>query len=265
MKKRHAKKDWWQSVFDDKYLKTYVDIVTPELTRKQVDFLVKSLKLNKKQKILDLACGYGRHSLELVRRGYNVTGFDYSNYFLKQAKSIAKKEKLNVEFIQGDFRKLPFRNEFDAVINMFTSFGYFDQAKENRKVLTSIYKALKPHGLAIIDLNNPVATIARINTLPNARQEKGVLHASSVSSLSNGLEVKTEHHVNITKMMWLMNRAWTENGARKKYVTNIKMYTLQELSKLITSIGFNIQKVLGNFSGEPFTTSSRRMIFLIKK
>jgi len=73
-----SKKQWWETIFDEKYLRTYVDIVTPKLTQQQVFFLLKELRLRKGAEILDLACGYGRHAIALAKRGYHVTGLDFS-------------------------------------------------------------------------------------------------------------------------------------------------------------------------------------------
>ncbi len=78
-----SKKQWWENVFDEKYLDTYVDIVTPEFTAQQISFLLERLRLKEGAKILDLACGHGRHSIELARRGYKVTGLDFSKHFIE--------------------------------------------------------------------------------------------------------------------------------------------------------------------------------------
>lgn len=117
----------WKKIFNENYIKTYVDFNTPEITKQEVNFILNFIKRkfkSKKIKILDLACGYGRHSNPLAQSGYLVIGVDYSDYFLKLAKREAKKLKLkNVKFIKKDMKKINFKNEFDLVINMFTSIG----------------------------------------------------------------------------------------------------------------------------------------------
>lgn len=129
-----AEPEWWQTLFDEKYLSTYIDRLTPEQTTKEVDFIVSTLDLEKGAKILDLACGHGRHSLELAKRGYRVTGVDYSEHFINIAKENAKKENVNVTYTQGDMREISYKDEFDAVVNIFTSFGYFKDDSDNVKV-----------------------------------------------------------------------------------------------------------------------------------
>jgi SAM-dependent methyltransferase len=150
--------NWWKKVFDKDYLKTYVDIITPERTKQEINFILKFIKTkfkNKKIKILDLACGYGRHAIPLAQEGHFVIGVDYSSYFLKLAKREAKKLKLkNIKFIKKDMRKIDFGGKFDLIINMFTSFGYFENEDDNILVLKNVYQALKKNGYFILDLDN---------------------------------------------------------------------------------------------------------------
>lgn len=92
---------------------------------------------------MDLGCGYGRHSLELAKRGYKVVGLDYSGYMINLARKKAKKENLNIKFIKGDMRKINFENHFDYVLSFFTSFGYFTKESERLRVIKEVYRALK--------------------------------------------------------------------------------------------------------------------------
>lgn len=87
-----TKSEWWQSFFNEDYIKTYIDITPPKLTARQIYFLTNELRLTAKNKILDLGCGYGCHTLELVKRGYKIIGFDYSKILLAMARRKAKKE-----------------------------------------------------------------------------------------------------------------------------------------------------------------------------
>lgn len=93
---------WWENYFDEIYLILYKFLDEPERVKREVDFIEKALELKKGMKILDLACGQGRHAIELARRGYDVKGFDYSDYLIKVAKERAGKENLKIEFIKGD-------------------------------------------------------------------------------------------------------------------------------------------------------------------
>lgn len=122
-----------------------------ENTVSQVDFIEKVLELAGGERILDLACGFGRHSLELARRGYEVVGIDITSDFIEDAKSIARKENLDVSFLCCDIRDIEHENCFDVVLNMADgAIGYFESDEENLKAFRVISNALKPSGKSII-------------------------------------------------------------------------------------------------------------------
>ncbi|MCF8473457.1 MAG: methyltransferase domain-containing protein [Emcibacter sp.] len=152
---RHLPEEWWRSLFNAVYLSTDGDVVeNDENTHREVDLLVEALNLKNTDKILDLCCGQGRHTIELAKRGYkNLTGLDRSNYLIRLAKRRAKSADLVVQFKEGDARRfsLP-ENSFDGVFMMGNSFGYFDREEDDLAVLSSIKKVLKSEGKIAIDL-----------------------------------------------------------------------------------------------------------------
>ncbi len=118
-----------------------------ENTVSEVDFIIQALKLKGNENVLDIACGYGRHSLELARRGFKVTGVDSCKLFIDDAKENASKEKLSAEFICSDLRELTFNGHFDVVLNMADgAIGYFETDEENLKTFDLIANSLKPGG-----------------------------------------------------------------------------------------------------------------------
>lgn len=126
-----------------------------EDTKRQIDFLIEKLNLNGSEKILDLACGFGRHSLELARRGFSVIGVDITSDYIKYASNIAKTEKLNAQFIHSDIRDINFENEFDVVLNMADgAVGYLENEEENLKIFKIVSKALKQNGKHFMDIMN---------------------------------------------------------------------------------------------------------------
>jgi len=126
-----------------------------ERTGAQVDFLWNALNLTGKERILDLACGYGRHSLELARRGCNVVGVDITKEYVNDGNLCAKEENLTAEFIHSDIRNINFTNEFDIVLNMADgAIGYLENDEENLKIFSIAAKALKPKGKQLIDICN---------------------------------------------------------------------------------------------------------------
>ena len=261
---KEKKKEWWQTTFDDKYLKTYVDIIPQDLTNLQMKFLMKVLR-PKKGKVLDLACGYGRHSIELTKKGYEVTGLDYSKHFIDLARKKAKEEGIKVTFRQGDMRRLSFKNDFDYVINMFTSFGYFKNESDNLKVLQGITKGLKRNGLFVIDLNNSLRGLIAMLEKGKLQKGKNVFLRIDKHKQSNGITVTTKQELILTTMHWYMTRTWKEKGKPKKYKTDVRMFTLPEITHLMQDASLHVEKVYGDFSLSPYDAESRRMIILARK
>lgn len=259
------KKESWETLFDEKYLNTYIDTVTPELTAQQIPFLLEQLQIKKGDEILDLACGYGRHTIELARRGYKATGFDFSKHFIALAKKEAREQNVSADFIQGDMRSLPFVNQFDVIINMFTSFGYFDDENDNARVLGQVSRALRPDGKFLIDLNNPMFTLAPMIRDGKLDKKTGLLTRVLTVKLSNGLTVSNKFDFNPETMRWTINRTWEEEGKRKRYQMPIRLFHLPELKHLMEENALRVERVWGNFQGIPYGFETPRMIVLAKK
>lgn len=154
---KHVRSDWWRFIFNRLYLKTDADVVDDaSITRREIDLITEVLKLDLDDKILDLACGQGRHSLELARRGYkNIEGLDRSHYLIQRGKAAAKKENLPVRFREGDARKIPFPvDNFDAAMILGNSFGYFENPHDDERVLKEIRRVLKPWGKILVDVTD---------------------------------------------------------------------------------------------------------------
>jgi D-alanine-D-alanine ligase len=152
---KHLQPDWWRRIFNSMYLKTDADVVEDkQITRTEVDLFTSILNVPKDSYILDLACGQGRHSLELARQGYtNIFGLDRSHYLIRKAKTIMMQEGLKVNFKEGDARKLPFQTDsFDVVMILGNSFGYFETTQDDMLILKEVRRILKPGGLFLIDV-----------------------------------------------------------------------------------------------------------------
>jgi SAM-dependent methyltransferase len=122
-------------------------------------FLWKALGLKKGSRVLDIPCGTGRHAVRLARRGASVLGVDITPAYLREARRASNKLP-NIRFVRGDMRRIPLRGEFDAAINLWTSFGYFEKPSDDVKTLRGIARALKPGGLFLIDTAD-ITTIRR--------------------------------------------------------------------------------------------------------
>jgi D-alanine-D-alanine ligase len=147
--------DWWRRIFNSMYLKTDADVVEDKrITSFEIDMFMDILKFTPEDTILDLACGQGRHTLELARRGFkNLNGMDRSHYLIRKAKQVNNTEGLAANFKEGDARKLPYQaDKFDVVMILGNSFGYFESIDDDIKILKEVYRVLKPYGKFLIDV-----------------------------------------------------------------------------------------------------------------
>ncbi|MEJ2276509.1 MAG: methyltransferase domain-containing protein [Candidatus Lokiarchaeota archaeon] len=149
--------DWWKKIFNSFYLKTDGDVVNDsKITKEEIDIFISKFNLSKEEKILDLCCGQGRHSLELARRGFNnIYGLDQSTYLIRRAKKVANNENLKIQFKEGDARKTNYPTDnFDKVLVLGNSFGYFESIQDDIQVLKEILRILKPWGKIFLDLTD---------------------------------------------------------------------------------------------------------------
>ena len=126
-----------------------------EDTENQVNFIIKTLSLTGRERILDLACGFGRHALAFARKGYSVVGVDVTKEYIEDAIKIADKEQLAAQFIHADIRNINYENEFDIVLNLADgAIGYLENEEENLKIFNVISRALKSGGKHFMDICN---------------------------------------------------------------------------------------------------------------
>lgn len=248
------KLSWYKIFFQKFYLKVYQDILPCLDTKKEVDFIEKILKLPQGSEILDLCGGYGRHGIPLAKKGLKVYLLDLNKDFLKKAKEEAKKQKVKIQTIHSDLRKIPFSNKFDAVINVFNSFGYLENDRENEKVIEAVVKSLEPNGLFLIDIIN--GDWLKNNSRSKSQRRTGNLLITECVKFNP----KTKKNIVSLK---IIN---TKNHKIQYASQTLRLYTFNDLKKLLTDNGLKIVKKYGGFNEERFLSKfSKRIILLTKK
>ena len=248
-------KPWYVDLFrrGDYYRGWASSLITPELTAQQLEFIVDMLGLQGGARILDLCCGHGRHAVPLAQRGFDVTGLDLSPYHLRLARKAAREAGVRVRWLRRDMRDIPYQGELDAVINMFSAFGYFEDDEEDFKVLAAISRALKPGGKFFIDTMNREWLIRRYQ-----EADWHELAGGLIAMERRKLDLLTSRN----ESTWVLI---TRTGRRRVHRINLRLYTLTELAKMISRAGMRVRQVWGGFDGRDYGLNSQRMIVLAEK
>jgi len=236
--------EWYEDSFGEDYLIVYKhrDFCG---AKHEVNKMIGWLHLPPGSKVLDLCCGMGRHSLALAEAGYEVTGVDLSEPLLREAR--AQKGSDNVRWLRSDMRTLPLDGGFDAVVNLFTSFGYFEEDEEQIKVLREIGRMLKPGGKFVIDYLNPAYVIR--NLVPHSVRE-------DVDNLID--EQRRIEGGYVKKDIILTSKA---DGTARQYHERVKLYTLEKFRTMIEQAGLSLEAVHGCYDEGPYVAeTSTRMI-----
>lgn len=242
---------WWETLFDDRYLRLWGPLSPPEVTRQQVEGIIEVAGLTPAASVLDLACGYGRISVPLAQRGFRVTGLDFSGTLLGQARTAAEKAGVQVTWHRGDMREIPWTGAFDVVVNIYSSFGYFVEESENQRVLDGAARALRPGGRFLIDV---------VNRDWRVRQELG-RHWFEAGELVVLGDPWLDPVAGRAGETW----RWLEGGEWQSVQFDVRLYTATELRQLIEAAGLSWVTVYGGWELEPFGPHSRRIIALAQK
>jgi len=251
-RKKRRTKQWFEEIFDDDYLRT-LPFLTAKQTEREAGFIAESLAVPSGGAVLDLACGYGRHAMELAAKGYKVTGLDLSLPLLIRAADAARRSGLSINFIHGDMREMTFENEFDGAYSMFTSFGYFDD-DTNRKVAANLQRAIKPGGKLVLDLVNRDYLV---RDLPTRVWWQG-----------DGCVILEEVDFNYFSSRLQVQRSIIfEDGRQLEQEISIRAYSLHEIGKVLHHSGFRVTEVSGGLAlrGKYFGADSRQLIVLAEK
>jgi SAM-dependent methyltransferase len=245
---------WYVDFFRSDYLNVYGHMFTEERAEKESSFVASALELEPGASVLDLCCGQGRHSVQLAKLGLKVTGLDLNPDYVQLAQQAAIASKVSIETVAADMREIPFENKFDAIVNMYSSFGYLETEAEDLKVLASAAKALKRGGRLLLDMLNREWAIDNYIQNDWHTGADGTLYAER-----RDLDLSTSRmHVHFIVV--------DANGGRRESIGhNIRLYTLTEMTRLLERVGFQVTAVSGGFESEVYGIGTRRMIIVCRK
>lgn len=244
---------WFAEIFDETYFEVYG--LGLEQAPAEVDFMEKVLALPKGSAILDLACGHGRHAVELAKRGYEVAGLDLSRTLLNKAAELAAQAGVRIELIEEDMRAIPetWAARFDAVINCFTAWGYFETDGENEKVIEAVARSLRLGGRFLLD------TISREHIVRHFRPK--TWHASS-----GGVTHLDETRLDLTRGRTETARTLIyPDGRRVEQRMSVRLFTLAEVREMLGRHHLAVRETYGDWEGGEYGIDSRRMIVLAER
>jgi SAM-dependent methyltransferase len=243
------KEEWFERSFREDYVLVYQhrDDTSAD---KEIANLLDRLPIKRTGRVLDLCCGSGRHSRALARRGYEVVGVDLSAVLLQLAQE--QNTFPNLRFYRCDMRDIPFVEEFDIVVNLFTSFGYFATDAENAKVVQNMAKALKQGGEVVIDYLNP--PYVKANLVPRSTKEVAGLFIEEERWIEDGF---------VKKRIVVKD---AEEEQPRVYHEQVRLYEAEEMSHMLKRAGFGNIQVFGDYTYQPYAgEASPRMIFYAAK
>lgn len=234
--------EWFEQWFGEEYLRIYPHRDDEDAGR--LVALVDRQRPVAGRRVLDLACGPGRHAAQLAGRGAHVVGVDLSLPLLSRARHRTGPGLL---LVRADMRELPFRDEtFDLVVNLFTSFGYFADDAEHRRVLASAARLLAPGGSFVIDYLN--AATVRDTLVPHDEKQVGARRVAVERKISpDGRYVIKEIHL-------------TDDG--RSFLERVRLFSASELERLLTDAGFTVRERFGDYDGGPLAAGAPRTILV---
>jgi SAM-dependent methyltransferase len=244
--------EWWASYFDAQYLLEYQPIFTLERDRRDVSRVMEVLGLPAGARILDVPCGQGRHAHPLAEAGFDVTGLDYSADLLRHAR--ARGTGAHLRYRRGDMRRLPreWTGRFDAVLNLFTSFGFFVHPADDARVIREFARVLKPGGALLWHGGSRDGVVARFVSRDWWTADDGTMigHERSFDPLSGLLSVRTT--------------VQGAGGAAERE-HQIRLYTATRLAELCLDAGLVVEQAWEGMRDRPLARTSSEMMVLARK
>ena len=201
--------------------------------------------------ILDVACGAGRHSIPLARRGYDVTGVDLSATFLDEARRRSDAEELSIEWRRGDMRELPWRDRFDGALCFGNSFGYCDR-DGTRAFVRTLAASLKPGAAFVLE------TGASAESLLPALQMRRWMEVGDILFFSSATYDASASRLDV-------DYSFVRGSVRESATAHTSIYTVAELRELFASVGLIVEQLCSSPAGDPFRLGDPRLLLVARK
>jgi SAM-dependent methyltransferase len=244
---------WYVNWFSSKlYLELYKHRNEDD-ARNLINLIQRVLPLKKCDKVLDVCCGAGRYSIELARRGFEVTGFDLSKFLISEAKKNFKnlpEKYIKAKFLNKDMRKFDFKHSFDLAANLFTSFGYFSDDEENLLVIKNVSASLKKNGYFVFDFLN--GNYLRKNIVPYDKK------------MFLGKEFTSKRTI---EGDFVRKEITVKSGSKKiNYEEVLKLYEIETLKKIFMKNSLKVIYSFGDYYGNKYSKEkSQRLILIAQK
>lgn len=243
----HEDDSFWADFFPAMFPSKRWDIAPAE-----VDDIQSLLKMPEGGAVVDAGCGPGRHSLEFARRGFQTTGVDRTLLYLEMARQQAEAESLEVEFIQADLRQYRTEATYDGAVNLFTTFGYFDDPAEDRLMVQNLYDSLKPGARLLMDLMGKEVVARAFQERRWSELEDGTLMLEERTLLDGFGGVENR---------WVL----IEGDRRVERRFRVRLYSGAELESLLTTVGFSDVRMYGDLDQRPYDLKARRLVVVAEK
>ena len=226
---------------------------TGDMAEQEIVQIGRLVPLPRGAAILDLGCGPGRLALPLARRGFAVTGVDRTARYLERARAAAAAASLDVEFVEEDMRRFARPSAFDAVLNLFSTFGYFELPEDDDRVLQQAFASLKPGGVIVMEMLGK-EQIAR-------DYQERIWYPST-----DGDEYLLEHHEVLDGFRGIVN-TWTvvRDGERRVFHVTVRLYSGVELEDALHRAGFRQVRLYGSLDGTPYDHEAERLVAIAEK
>jgi SAM-dependent methyltransferase len=218
----------------------------------EIDQILELTEVSSPAAVLDLCCGIGRHSLALARKGLAVTGVDRTPRYLDRARTAAQQEGLEIDWVHEDMRRFRRPEGFALAINLFTSFGYFADPRENQLVLENTYASLCPGGSLVIQLMGKEVIARTFRPMDWLELEDGALFLEKRTLEPDWSRIHTR---------WILVR----DGTRKDLDLSLHLYSAVELSAMLRECGFAKIAIHADFEGSPYDHQAKRLVAVAHK